>query len=106
MSSVHHIAQDAWLDLSKYCNEERRERLQSVRFEYQCPKFRNAGCETARDGLPVQDGDTVNNYVEVLAGTTDPKVLESRARLLSEGGTLTSEEREVLVKQLDGLDLS
>ena len=54
----------------------------------------------------MQDGDTVNNYVEVLAGTTDRKVLESRARLLSEGGTLNPEERELLVKQLDGLDLS
>ena len=56
--------------------------------------------------LPVQDGDTVNNYVEVLTGTTDPKILESRARLLTEGGTLNSEERELLVKQLDGLDMS
>ncbi len=53
----------------------------------------------------VQDGDTTNNYVEVVASGSDPKILESRARLLAEGGALTPEEGELLVKQLDSLEL-
>jgi len=53
----------------------------------------------------MQDGDTVNNYVEVVAGGSDSKILESRARLLSEGGALNSQERELLVKQLNSLEL-
>ena len=45
-----------------------------------------------------QDGDNINNYVDVMGDTSDPAVVAARERLLSEGGTLTAPERQRLMK--------
>ena len=44
----------------------------------------------------MQDGEHTNNYVEVVSSSKDPGAVEARERILSEGGTLTAEERRRL----------
>ncbi len=46
----------------------------------------------------MQDGDNINNYIEVLGDVSDPDTNRSRDRLLSEGGELTDAERAALRK--------
>ena len=48
-----------------------------------------------------QDGDNVNNYVEVVGDVSDPRIVEARKRLLSEGRCLTEAERQQLRQQLE-----
>lgn len=47
-----------------------------------------------------QDGDNINNYVEVLG---DPASTAARARLMAEGGCMTEEERSIVVQFIEGL---
>lgn len=44
--------------------------------------------------LLAQDGDNINNYVEVGA---DPASAAARIRLMSEDGRLTEEERSIIL---------
>ena len=44
----------------------------------------------------MQEGEHTNNYVEVVASTSNPAAIEMRDRLLSESGTLTEGERKRL----------
>lgn len=44
-------------------------------------------------GVPEQDGETLNNYVEVPGESGDPGAVAARARLLSEEAPLTGAER-------------
>ena len=44
----------------------------------------------------MQEGEHINNYVEVVASTSTPAASEMRDRLLSESGTLTEGERKRL----------
>jgi len=58
---------------------------------FHCRRRRVRGARTeARPLRPAQDGDTLNNYVEV-AG--EPGAAAARARLLSEDAPLTADER-------------
>ena len=45
----------------------------------------------------MQDGDHVNNYVEVL-GSATPTAVEARARIMSESGNFLPSERQQLVQ--------
>lgn len=56
--------------------------------------------ESERGAL--QDGENLNNYVEVLGDTSDQGRNETRSRLLSDSGTLTSEERAMIQQSLSG----
>lgn len=50
-----------------------------------------------------QDGENINNYVEVVGDALDSAISAARARLLSDNGTLTEKERVVLIQKLDSL---
>lgn len=54
------------------------------------------------DHPTLDDGGNINNYVEVVGNTSDPKVNAARKRLLSEDGMLESEERGAIIKWLQG----
>ena len=56
--------------------------------------------EKALTHVFTQDGDNVNNYIEVVGDVSDPRIVEARKRLLSEGGCLTDAERQQLRQQL------
>lgn len=52
------------------------------------------GCDSdVMGGVPGQDGETLNNYVEVAGESCDPGAVAARARLLSEDAPLTGAER-------------
>lgn len=51
----------------------------------------------------LQDGENLNNYVEVLGDASVPEKAAMRQRLLSEAGTLTGEEKLQIQKQIAGL---
>ena len=71
-----------------------------------CSIFIRLMSEFARSGSTLswfeQDGDNINNYVEVQG---HPGNAAARNRLLSEDGTLTDEERRILLQKLDALSL-
>lgn len=52
------------------------------------------------DKQTVQDGDNVNNVVEVLPQDASEQAMASRRRLLSTGGLLTDDELEVIKDKL------
>ena len=54
------------------------------------------------DHPTLDDGGNINNYVEVVGNTSDPKINAARNRLLSEDGLLESEERGAIIKWLQG----
>ncbi len=51
------------------------------------------------------DGDSINNYVEVVGNMSDPKINAARARVLSEEGLMEQEERETIIKWLETCDI-
>lgn len=46
------------------------------------------------------DGDNINNYIEVMGNTTDPKLRAARDRILSEEGQMTDAERQDINNKL------
>lgn len=50
------------------------------------------------------DGDSINNYVEVMGNMSNPKINAARARLLSEEGLMEQEERETIINWLETCD--
>ena len=48
---------------------------------------------SANHATCAQDGETLNNYVEVASDCSDPDAVAARARLLSDDATLTTAER-------------
>ena len=48
----------------------------------------------------VQDGDNINNFVEVLG---DPTSAAARQRLIAEDGSMTVDERATMLRIINGL---
>ena len=48
----------------------------------------------------MQDGENVNNFLEIVGDTSNANRNEARARLLSDNGTLTEGEREEIKASL------
>ena len=48
----------------------------------------------------MQDGDNLNNYIDVVGDVSDPATNEARARLLSDEGKLRDQERSQLKELL------
>lgn len=46
------------------------------------------------------DGDTINNYIEVMGNMSDSKINAARDRLLSEEGHMTEDERQAICDKL------
>jgi len=50
------------------------------------------------------DGDSINNYVEVVGNMSNSKINAARQRLLSEEGLMEQKERETIVNWLETCD--
>ena len=50
------------------------------------------------------DGDSINNYVEVVGNMSNSKINAARQRLLSEEGLMEQEERDTIINWLETCD--